>query len=74
MSDTSIFWIGLFTTFILGGGLTFTVYDMRRTQPTTRQKGMTGPQITSTTPSSYEGSLIATQDRTRSVAANSAKL
>jgi hypothetical protein len=34
MSDTSIFWIGLFTTFILGGGLAFTVYDMRRTQPT----------------------------------------
>lgn len=30
MSDTSIFAIGVFVTLLLGGGLGFTIYEMRR--------------------------------------------
>ena len=30
MSNASIFAIGVFVTLLLGGGLAFTIYDMRR--------------------------------------------
>jgi len=43
MSDLAIFFVGLFTTLLLGGGLAYTVLEFRQTGKRMEQDELTNP-------------------------------